>query len=264
MYELIPNELKALPQWVCAWKGDKAPQKAFERGGASTTDPSTWGDFETAQAAVSEGYYDDIGFVFARENGIVGIDLDAGFGESGLPTGEALDILKIADSYAELSRSGRGFHIFLRGSLPFGGCNNGKGVEIYCEKRYFIMTGRRVTGEDINHNQEAIDYVLRTHFSDVPKTDRKTNDDTKQKIYRATFKRPHPSGKVELTPHYPEIPQGSRHICMVSLAGTLRSAGYGYDYIYNELKRANAAACKPPLGVSELQQIVKSMKKYKE
>ena len=32
MYEQVPEELKRLNQWVCAYKGDKAPQKAFERG----------------------------------------------------------------------------------------------------------------------------------------------------------------------------------------------------------------------------------------
>ena len=54
MYSNIPEELRRLKQWVCAYKGSKAPQKPFEYGGASTTDPATWGDFDTACAALKK------------------------------------------------------------------------------------------------------------------------------------------------------------------------------------------------------------------
>ena len=54
--------------------------KANERKGASSVNPETWCDFETAQKAVSDGIYDHIGFVF-NNNGIVGIDIDCGFDE---------------------------------------------------------------------------------------------------------------------------------------------------------------------------------------
>ena len=265
MLECVPQELKDLKQWVCAYHGSKAPQKPFEYGGASTTDPSTWGDFDTACAAVEQDYYDYAGFVFA-DNGIVGIDIDTGFDESGLPTPEAMDILTRCHSYTELSRSGRGYHIFLRGQLPFDGQNNGQGIEIYKTKRYFIMTGKRVLYDAVIENQEAIDYVVERFFSASPvpvgKAENPQSVEAAPKIYCPRWNKPDDSGRCDLAPVYPEITPGSRHISMVSLAGQLRSAGYGNEYIYSELLRANASACKPPLPTKELQQIVRSMRRY--
>ena len=263
-YDNIPQELKVLKQWVCAQNGSKAPQKAFEWGGASTTDPTTWGDFETACAAVDEGYYDHIGFVF-NNNGIVGIDIDTGFDEFGLPTPEAMDILTRCKSYTEKSKSGRGFHIFIRGDLPFDGQNNGQGVEIYRNKRYFITTGKRVCWSDIREDQEAIDYVVKTYFGTIqsPDTEKSKPDSARTPtIYPPTWRKPDDKGRVCLTPNYPKIGVGSRHLCMVSLAGQLRNTGYSPEYVYQELLKANSQACDPPLPVNEIQQIVRSMRKY--
>ena len=110
-YSRIPAELKNLKQWVCAWDSSKVPMKAFERKAASSTAPDTWGTFEQAQAAVEDGTYNHLGFVFA-DNGLVGIDIDAGF-EDGLMTPLCADIMKACHSYTEKSRSGRGVHILL-------------------------------------------------------------------------------------------------------------------------------------------------------
>lgn len=262
MLEKVPQELKNLKQWVCAYKGSKAPMRPFERAGASTTDPSTWGDFETACEALSLGYYDYAGFVFA-DNGIVGIDIDAGYDEDGLPTQEALDILTHCRGYTEKSRSGRGFHIFLKGDLPFDGQNNGRGVEIYKHKRYFIMTGKQICWADLREDQEAIDYVLARYFGRAaPVEDKPGKPQTGPKIYSLKYDRPDASGRLSLSPTYPEISHGSRHISMVSLAGTLRNAGYDADYVYQELLKVNQQACKPPLPVNEIQQIMRSMRKY--
>jgi len=55
---MIPKELTELNQWVCAWDGSKCPMKAYEKRAASSVDPSTWSDFETACEAVAAGHYD--------------------------------------------------------------------------------------------------------------------------------------------------------------------------------------------------------------
>lgn len=47
-YDNIPEELKKLDQWVCANDGSKVPMKAWENEAASSTNPETWSDFETA------------------------------------------------------------------------------------------------------------------------------------------------------------------------------------------------------------------------
>ena len=166
-YSKIPEELKNMNQWVCAWDNSKIPMKAFEKKAASSTAPDTWSSFEQAEWAVENGYYDNLGFVFA-DNGLVGIDIDAGF-EDGLMTPLCADIMTACKSYTEKSRSGRGVHILLRGSLPFHGKNNLAGVEIYKARRFFIMTGKQLIFPTIIENQEAIDYVVEKYFKEVEK-----------------------------------------------------------------------------------------------
>ena len=63
MYEKIPEELRKLDQWVCAWDGSKIPMRAFERKGASSVDPASWSGFVQAVACVEAEVYDHIGFV---------------------------------------------------------------------------------------------------------------------------------------------------------------------------------------------------------
>ena len=79
-YTRIPDELKKLPQWVCAWDNSKIPMKAFEKKAASSTAPETWATFDQAEAAVKDGLYDHLGFVFAGSD-LVGIDIAAVYGD---------------------------------------------------------------------------------------------------------------------------------------------------------------------------------------
>ena len=168
-YDNIPEELKKLDQWVCANDGSKVPMKAWENEAASSTNPETWSDFETALESYNQHYYDYCGFVFA-DNGYVGIDIDEGYDEDGLMSVLGADIVGKCHSYTEKSRSGRGFHILLRGTLPFKGKNNLAGVEIYKAARYFIMTGNTLLYREIIENQEAIDCVVEKYFPEARET----------------------------------------------------------------------------------------------
>lgn len=272
--EKIPTELKQLDQWVCTWEGSKAPMSAYGYEGASSSNPLTWSSFEQAAGCVNEGYYDYVGFVFAKQNGLVGIDIDSGF-EDGLLTPLCVDIIKHTGSYTEKSKSERGVHIFLKGVLPFSGRNNGNGVEIYCEKRYFITTGKVVLGLDsIQENQEGIDYVVNHYFSANHIKDNKNTSDSQRygtkfkqngsntKIYTPDWKKP-VNGRFPLNPEYPEIKEGNRNMSMLSLAGQLWCAGYEIKDIYKKLKDVNKKSCKPPLKDSELERICMSIQKYK-
>lgn len=234
--------------------------KARENEAASSTNPDTWTDFETARAAVNDGCYDYCGFVFA-DNGYVGIDIDRGYDEDGFMTSLGADIISKCKSYTEKSRSGRGFHILLRGTLPFKGKNNLAGVEIYKASRYFIMTGNVLLYKEIIENQEAIDYVVDKYFPEH----RETVNDTgiRDRIYSPVWKNPVVDGHVKLRPVYPRIPNGSRNICLTSLAGMLHNQGYSKGQIYEELLYANTAACDPPLERSEVKRICNSITRYK-
>lgn len=132
--ENIPNELKALKQWVC-WVGvDKIPKNAYTGKNAQSNNPDTWADFETACAACEKYKFDGLGFMFA--NGYFGVDLDHCIDNVDF-CDEFADTLQ---SYTEISKSGTGIHIICKGKLP-DGSRRKNGVEMYSSGRYFICTG---------------------------------------------------------------------------------------------------------------------------
>ncbi|RDY21416.1 primase C-terminal domain-containing protein [Criibacterium bergeronii] len=260
-YGNIPDELKQLNQWVCTLEGSKVPMKSWENEAASSTNPHTWSCFTDALSSVEKLYYDYLGFVF-NDNGIVGIDIDAGYDDEGLMNGLSADIIGKCGSYTEKSRSGRGFHILLRGTLPFNGKNNLNGVEIYKTARYFIMTGHTLLFDNIVENQEAIDYIVEKYFPNTRDNSDKVNVG-RDKIYSPVWEKPVVEGKIKLRPVYPRIPNGSRNICLTSLAGMLHNQGYSKAHIYDELLYANTVACDPPLDKNELRTICNSVTRYK-
>lgn len=139
-YSAIPEELKALPQWVC-WATDKLPRNPRTGGNAMSNNPSTWGTYVQAIEACEHYHWDGIGFMFA--GGYFGVDLDGVYPDK---QDLADEFLYTLGSYAEYSRSGKGLHIICRGTLPAGGRRKGS-VEMYSEGRYFIMTGKQVGPE---------------------------------------------------------------------------------------------------------------------
>jgi putative DNA primase/helicase len=133
----VPDELKALPNWVCYRmeerhgqpKPTKVPYSPMTGEKAKANDPSTWIDYETCVAAVERGEYDGIGFEFGSGYGGVGLDhcRDA---DTGQIEDWASDIVAHLDSYTEASPSGTGVHIICKGKLPPGGRRIGP-VEMY-------------------------------------------------------------------------------------------------------------------------------------
>lgn len=256
--ENIPEELKKLNQWVCANSNSKVPMQACISEAASSTNKQTWASFNTAYDAVLTGFYDYCGFVFA-DNGYVGIDIDTGCDEDGLMTTLAADIIGTCKSYTEKSKSGRGFHILLRGDIPFKGRNNLSGVEIYKTARYFIMTGDVVLYRTIREGQEAIDYVLEKYFSEIKH--RNKTSKFSERVYQPVWELPM-NHRVPLRPTYPMIPDGCRNLSLTSMAGALHSYGYGKKQIYEDLLYVNHTACHPPLAKAELKSICNSVTRY--
>jgi putative DNA primase/helicase len=143
--EIIPEQLKARPQWV-VWKAvgdkpDKVPYSARTGRRASSTDLLTWSTFQDALEAYENGDYAGLGFVFSSADPYTGIDLDNCVDENGEIALWALEIVRYFDSYTELSATGTGLHIIVRGEVP----NRRKGdVEVYSSKRFFTVTGHVV------------------------------------------------------------------------------------------------------------------------
>jgi putative DNA primase/helicase len=141
--ESIPEELRVRPQWV-VWKAvgekpDKVPYSARTGRKASSTDLMTWSTFEEAVEAYECGQYGGLGFVFCSGDPYTGVDLDGCVDEDGQIAGWALEIARYFDSYTELSATGTGLHIIVKGlQAP----NHRKdGVEVYSSKRFFTVTG---------------------------------------------------------------------------------------------------------------------------
>lgn len=259
---MIPKELRDLPQWVCCRRDNKIPMRATEYKAASSSDPSTWCDYETALESVTDGNYEYLGFVF-HDNGIVGIDIDVGFTDESniMLTDETYDILTRCHSYTELSKSGRGFHIFVKGKLSFKGKNNGRGLEIYSDSRYFVMTGKQRFYDEVIENQDAIDYIVNTYFKETVREI--TSTAIKPRYYSAIDKVSIVNGKVKLSKEYPEIKEGSRNNSLLSIGGQLMAIGYSKKQIYDELMKLNQQKVRPMLSVKEIQAIVNSVEKYR-
>lgn len=255
----IPKELQNLKQWVCSSLDSKVPMIATSPSAASSTNPASWRTFQEATMSVECGNYDSVGFVF-NDNGIVGIDIDDGYDDDGFLSKTSSDIIGACRSYTERSRSGRGFHILIKGDIPFKGKNNLAGVEIYKQSRYFIMTGDVLLYDNIVENQEAIDYIVEKYFPNVAKTSDKPMSVT---IYTPIWTKPNPKGKIPLRPIYKPIPDGTRNLSLTSLAGQLHNIGYSKENIYHEISYANTIACKPPLSNSEIISIVNSVTRYR-
>jgi putative DNA primase/helicase len=143
--ESIPEELRVRPQWV-VWKAvgdkpDKVPYSPRTGRRASSTDLLTWSTFQEALEAYEIGEYAGLGFVFSSADPYTGIDLDDcvdGDGEIAL---WAMEIVRHFDSYTELSATGSGLHIIVRGDVP--NRRNGH-VEVYSSKRFFTVTGHAI------------------------------------------------------------------------------------------------------------------------
>jgi hypothetical protein len=128
---------------------------------ASSTDPTTWASFEETRAAHLTGDFDGIGFVLTTNDPLVGVGLDDVINpETGEIDPWAAEIVDKLASYTEISPSGTGIRIFVKGSLAgLKGRKKGK-FEIYDSGRFLTVTGNIYgygTPRDIEDRQSEIE-----------------------------------------------------------------------------------------------------------
>lgn len=147
MLQNIPQELRERKQWV-VWKyeakegAEKPTKRPYNPAGyaASTTSPSDWVSFDDAQNALWSNKWSGLGFVLAESDPYAFIDLDTY--DPKLSPEDKERHAKIAQAfagYAELSPSGQGLHLIVKGSVEEG--RKRSGVEIYSDGRYMTCTG---------------------------------------------------------------------------------------------------------------------------
>lgn len=190
MYEAIPEELKELNQWCCfkfqqrGEKLTKIPIDAKTGKAGKSNEEDTWADFDTALEAIEKYNLDGLGFYFKEP--YFGIDIDDVQGEiHRFLTDQHEDnivseFIEMMCSYAEVSPSGKGIHIIVKGDLPKGGRRKGK-VEMYDTGRFFTMTGNHIGGylhiaDDSDHgkiNYLHSKYIAKSEVSEKHTTELK-------------------------------------------------------------------------------------------
>lgn len=151
----IPDELKRRPQWVC-WRyaldsKDRRTKHPYNpRSGrmASSTNLMTWSPFAEVLEAYETGRFAGVGFEFSSGDPYSGVDLD---GCRDPETGEveawAAEIARYLDSYTEVSPSGEGLHIIVKGKVP--AALKRPYIEMYSIERFFTMTGHAIEVSDV-------------------------------------------------------------------------------------------------------------------
>lgn len=186
MTAILPEALQPLRSaavW-CVWKveeRDGKPTKVPYRSHLSkarSNDPTTWQAFD--KLPHGNGF---AGPGLMLGDGRQGIDLDMCIGVSGELEPWAAEIVDRLDSYTEVSPSGRGLKVYLRGpaggqssEVSFGepveiapGTTKRREIALYTGKRFFAFTGdiyrnrsmREVSPEDIAWLREKIEATRR-------------------------------------------------------------------------------------------------------
>ncbi len=147
------------------------------KGKASVTDRATWRTFAEALAApltcqepcdpdapISQTGYSGIGFVFSDKDEYVGIDLDDTHGDAEAYARQQ-KIFQEFNSYTEMSPSGTGVHIIVKGKLPSG--RRRANIELYPHARFFTMTGNVINNVPIVERQELLNILYQQMGGDV-------------------------------------------------------------------------------------------------
>lgn len=247
----VPDDLRERDQWVL-WRyedrGGRATKVPFQVDGrrASSTDPKTWTSFETAinEWKRAPKRYAGLGFVFSSCDPFCGIDLDDALDQARRPKPWAQGIVeRFSDTYMEISPSGSGIKIWVRGRVPanLGGAKVGDGqIEIYDHARYFAVTGHAFRGAPL----EIVDHA----------------DDLQSLYGRLTTGR---KGQSKLQPiSGGRIPFGQQHNTLVSIAGTLRKRRVCDEAIEACLLTINKQQCERPGPPEHIARIVRSSRRW--
>src|ERR1035437_7224512 len=179
-YSRIPPSLKAMRIWLPfktsprpAGGVNKIPHNRQGRP-AKHNDPSTWMSYAEAVQQAQRPGYGGIGIMLHAELGIMGIDFDHCVTD-GVIDPEVEGWIAALGTYTELSFSGDGLHALAFGRLPWKANRNSK-VEMYVTGRYYVVTGRQMTGtpDQFLPAQERIDHIHGQVFGKQPVTERDT------------------------------------------------------------------------------------------
>lgn len=172
-FNSIPSKMRNLPQWVL-WMYEmvdgrmtKVPYQIYGNQ-ARSNDRRTWSTFHTVVNYYNKTNTDGIGFMFSKQDNLIGIDIDDCV-KDGVINDFAKEIIEMLDSYTEISVSGTGIHIIVEGKMPDGFYGTGRknaelGLEVYCYGRYFTMSANRENDNEIEERTDEISELLDKYF----------------------------------------------------------------------------------------------------
>lgn len=178
--DAIPEELKRAARWApwrAVWnekrgKWDKVPHRADNPNyGLSTAKPEQWFTFNAALAAMQRNpdKFAGVGYCITGPHGLVMVDLDNCLDDASAPVEWAADVVRQLASYTEVSPSGKGLRVILRGAVPFDWNNHDIGIEVYGghEARFLTVTGDHLAGSpvDICETAPAVLQELSTRYA---------------------------------------------------------------------------------------------------
>jgi len=171
IYENIPDELKNRQHWVTWGFLLKNPPRQRTEGQiklwtkmphCKVNDSSRWLSFQEATYKYKSGYADGIGYVFHKDDEIVGIDLDGVIEANGEIDELAQVILSKANTFTELSPSQTGLHLYIKAQIPEGK-RRGR-IEMYSHGRFFTVTGHiphSCEKRDVHGNQPLANVLFK-------------------------------------------------------------------------------------------------------
>jgi primase-polymerase (primpol)-like protein len=151
-------------------RATKIPISPWSGKPAGCDRPQTWSTYKHARFALRRFRCDGIGFVFTDADPFCGIDLDQCRTINGAIAPDALVLIRRLASYTELSPSGTGTHVLVKGKLSGSGRRKGK-IEMYDCARYFTVTGKHLIGTpvEIQHRQDVLkDLEAELFTADAP------------------------------------------------------------------------------------------------
>lgn len=166
--------MRACKQWLVyvlapskrAGKMDKIPLHYVTGIPTGVNDPASWTDCETAVAAARAwGPQFGVGFAFTEAAGWFFIDLDSCY-DAGQWSPLAQQVCTIfAGACVEISTSGKGLHVFGRGTIPPHVSKNiPHHAELYHTDRFAALSGDSLAGDCNTDHTQALAWFAATYF----------------------------------------------------------------------------------------------------
>ena len=152
------EELEKYSQWV-SWNDKKIPINPHNGRFANVSDPSSWSKHDMVRKNVHKG------FVLTKDDPFTCVDLDHCVEAHGRVRSQTTKILMYLQSYTELSPSGTGLHVWVRGKMP--AAIKRKEFEIYSQDRYMTVTFNPIFNCLVADKQKQLDAIWEKYGKEV-------------------------------------------------------------------------------------------------